>query len=115
MQVANHPQVGICWNSNPQDVESGSVCSNFQLLKPWLWNVHINELWKADYPWKELFRLFKEAGYQRYTLAEIPETADPVRLMNYYRDSGKNRPEDVELTAEVVLLNVSVGVAPVGW
>jgi sugar phosphate isomerase/epimerase len=85
MQSANHPQVGICWNSNPQDVEAGSVRSNFQLLKPWLKNAHINELWNADYPWKELFRLFREAEYRRYTLAEIPESSDPIRLMHYYR------------------------------
>jgi hypothetical protein len=27
----------------------------------------------------------KAAGYNRYCLAEIPETSDPVRLMRYYR------------------------------
>jgi hypothetical protein len=25
------------------------------------------------------------AGYNRYMLAEIPETSDPIRLMRYYR------------------------------
>jgi hypothetical protein len=85
MQVADHPQVGICWNSNPEDVEKGSVEQSFEMLKPWLRNTHINELWKKDYPWRELFALMKKAGYNRYTLAEIPESSDPVRLMRYYR------------------------------
>lgn len=85
MEVADHPMVGICWNSNPEDVENGSVSASFELLKPWLRNVHINELWKPEYPWRELFGLLKKAEYNRYTLAEIPETSDPVRLMRYYR------------------------------
>ncbi|MGE0130061.1 MAG: sugar phosphate isomerase/epimerase family protein [Blastocatellales bacterium] len=85
MQAANHPQAAICWNSNPEDVTNGSVKQSFALLKPWLRSAHINELWKPEYPWRELFGLMKSAGYNRYCLAEIPETSDPVRLMQYYR------------------------------
>jgi sugar phosphate isomerase/epimerase len=85
MQAASHPQVGICWNSNPEDVEKGSVKKSFALLKPWLRNAHINELWKPEYPWRELFSEMRAAGYNRYCLAEIPETSDPIRLMRYYR------------------------------
>lgn len=85
MQAANHPQVGLCWNSNPEDVENGSVKKSFALLKPWLRNAHINELWKPEYPWRELFGEMRAAGYNRYCLAEIPETSDPIRLMRYYR------------------------------
>jgi Xylose isomerase-like TIM barrel len=85
MQAADHPQVAICWNSNQEDVTNGSVKQSFALLKPWLRSAHINELWKPEYPWRELFWLMKAAGYNRYCLAEIPETSDPVRLMRYYR------------------------------
>jgi hypothetical protein len=85
MEIASHPMVGICWNSNPEDVENGSVKNSFEMLKPWLRNVHINELWKKEYPWSELFSLLKAVEYNRYTLAEIQETNDPVRLMHYYR------------------------------
>jgi hypothetical protein len=85
MQAANHSHAGICWNSNPEDVTGGSVKQSFALLKPWLRSAHINELWKPEYPWRELFGLMKTAGYNRYCLAEIPETPDPIRLMRYYR------------------------------
>jgi Xylose isomerase-like TIM barrel len=85
MQAASQPQVGICWNSNQEDITSGSVKQGFGLLKPWLRSAHINELWKPEYPWRELFGLMKAAGYNRYCLAEIPETTDPLRLMRYYR------------------------------
>jgi sugar phosphate isomerase/epimerase len=85
MQAANHSQVAICWNSNQEDLTKGSVKQSFALLKPWLRSAHINELWKPEYPWRELFGLMKTAGYNRYCLAEIPETSDPLRLMRYYR------------------------------
>jgi len=85
MESTNQPQVGVCWNSNPEDVENSSVKKNFEMLKPWLRNAHINELWVREYPWRELFGLMKSVGYNRYSLAEIPETSDPVRLMHYYR------------------------------
>ena len=85
MEVADHSSVGICWNSNPEDVEGGSVRNSFDLLKPWLRSVHINELWNNEYPWRELFSLLKNSEYNRYTLAEIDGTSDPLRLMHYYR------------------------------
>ncbi len=85
MQVANHPQVAICWNSNQEDVTNGSVKQSFSLLKPWLRSSHINELWKPEYPWRELFSLMKASAYNRYCLAEIPDSTDPIRLMRYYR------------------------------
>jgi sugar phosphate isomerase/epimerase len=86
MKACDHPGVGVCWNSNAEDLMGGtSVKPAFDLLKPWLRNVHINELWNEAYPWRELLTLLRESGYSRYTLAEIPETTDPIRLMKYYR------------------------------
>ena len=85
MKAANHSHVGICWNSNPEDLINGSIKPSFEMLKPYLRNAHINELWKPEYPWRNLFGMMKAAGYNRYCLAEIPETSDPLRLMRYYR------------------------------
>ena len=109
MDVANHPTVGICWNCNDTDMVNGSVKEYFELLKPWLRNCHINELWRSPSPWgttagqppdkvnqgfpdyakpypyRELFGLMRAAGYNRYTLAEVPESGDPIRFMRYYR------------------------------
>lgn len=85
MTVANHPAVGICWNSNPPDVIGGSVRENFDLIGPWLRNCHIDELWNPAYPYRELFALFRSVGYTRYTMAEIQGSCEPIRLMHYYR------------------------------
>jgi sugar phosphate isomerase/epimerase len=109
MEVCNHSSVGICWNSNDNDIVEGSVRPSFELLKPWLRSCHINELWRTPspwdasgdeqtakttagflqwkklYPWRELFALFRTVGYDRYTFAEIPASCEPLRLMRYYR------------------------------
>ena len=68
MKATRHDSVGLCWNSNPTDIVNGSVKQNFDLLRPWIKNVHINELADARYPWRELFTLLQRSKYERYTL-----------------------------------------------
>ena len=84
MRATKHESVGLCWNSNPTDVVNGSVKASFDLLRPWVRNVHINEL-TSNYPWKELFTLFKKSNYERYMLCEAPESKEPERFLRYYR------------------------------
>ncbi len=84
MKAANHPQVGLCWNSNPSDIVNGSVKPSFDLLRPWIRNAHINELANPAYPWKELFGLLRKSGYQRYTLCEAQESKEPERFLRWY-------------------------------
>jgi hypothetical protein len=70
----------------------GSVAESFKLLWPWIRSCHINELYKDStgvYPYRELFRLFREHGYDRVTLCEVGRTPpDPdsgQELLRYYR------------------------------
>lgn len=83
MEVARHPSVGVCWNSNPTDVVAGSIDETFAMVRDRIRSVHITEL-TSDYPWERLFSLLAGAGYDRYTLAEIPGSSDPERVMRYY-------------------------------
>ena len=87
-----HESVGITWNSNPPDVKNGSVAESFALLKPWLRSCHINDLNNdaaGKYPYRELFRLMREANYDRYTLIEIgtayPDVAEGTRYLREYK------------------------------
>ena len=82
--TAATPNVGACWNSNPTDVKDGSVKQSFALLGPYIRNCHITEL-VSGYPYRELFRLLRESGYSRYTLAEVAESKEPERFMRYYK------------------------------
>jgi sugar phosphate isomerase/epimerase len=84
MKAAAHPNVGLCWNSNPTDVADGSVRAAFDLLRPWIKSCHINEL-TSGYPYRELFALLRKSGYSRYTLCEAPESPEPERFLRYYK------------------------------
>lgn len=83
MDACGHPNVGVCWNCNPTDVENGSVAKSFDLLKDHIRNVHLKELY--DYPCRELFQLLKSIRYERYLLAEVAASSEPERYLNYYR------------------------------
>jgi sugar phosphate isomerase/epimerase len=85
MDVADHPQVGVCWNSNPTDLAGGGFDANFDLVKHKIVAVHMRDLFLDDYPFRRLFTRLNETGYAGYCLAEIPESSDPVRVMRYYR------------------------------
>jgi sugar phosphate isomerase/epimerase len=92
MEHCGHPAVGVCWNSNPEDVVNGSVRESFALLKPWIKSCHINELYKEEartYPYRELFRLLRESGYDRVTLCEVGKTPktedDGAEILRYYK------------------------------
>ncbi len=85
VKAAGHKNVGVCWNSNDTDVTNGSVKASFELLKPWIRSVHINELADDRYPWRELFTLLREAKYDRYTFAEVKESKEPERFLRWYR------------------------------
>jgi sugar phosphate isomerase/epimerase len=84
LERCDHPAVGICWNSNPTDVRNGSVRAAFDLLRPWLRNVHINTLW-GRYPYRELFALLREAGYSRYTLCEVATPVHPESGLVFFQ------------------------------
>jgi hypothetical protein len=77
MQHCGHPSVGLTWNSNATDVKDGSVAEAFGMLKQWIRSCHINDLTNdasGKYPYRELFRLLRETGYDRYTLCEVGST-----------------------------------------
>jgi sugar phosphate isomerase/epimerase len=88
MEHCNHPKVGLTWNSNRDDVKNGSVAEYFKLLAPWLKSCHINDL-LSGYPYRELFRLLKGAGYDRTTLIEYGRVwKDPALgtdFLRYYK------------------------------
>lgn len=89
MDIADHPAVGVTWNSNGTDVKNGSVKAAFEMLRPKIYSCHMNEL-ISSYPYRELFSLLNQTGYDRYTLIEaqpLPSAnmADTLRWLRYYK------------------------------
>ena len=85
IDVADHENVYVCWNSNFGEVEDGSILNNFNYVRGRIGLVHITELHRREYPWRELFTLLKESGYSGYCLAEVAGSSDPIRVMSFYR------------------------------
>jgi len=85
LRAAGHENVGACWNSNPPDVQNGSVKESFDLLRPYIRNVHLHELSDDNYPFRELFTLLRQSGYNRYTLAEVAESKETERYMRNFK------------------------------
>jgi len=85
VDVADHDNLFVCWNSNPGEVEKGSIQAHFDLVKDRIGLVHLRDLYDREYPWRELFRGLRSVGYQGFCCAEIAESSDPLRVMRYYR------------------------------
>lgn len=86
LDIADHPNARLCWNSNPADLNGKGLEHNFNLARPLFGaTMHVHDM-LHPYPWKELFTLLKKSNYEGWTLVEdgVP-LPDPVRVMKYYR------------------------------
>ncbi len=80
LDVADHPNVAVCWNSNPQDLEAPGLEHNFNLVKNRLGQTtHIHRFDVKNYPWPELLDLYVKADYSGWMMLEEGEVpADPA-------------------------------------
>ena len=85
MDVADHKNVGVCWNSNQSDLDGAGFDHNFQLLKNKIFSVHMRDLSLDEYPFRKLLTGLAASGFAGFCLAEIPQSSDPLRVMRYYR------------------------------
>ena len=84
MDVADHPNVGVCWNSNQSDLDGMGLEHNFNLVKIRLSDtVHVHEV-GPHYPYQQLINLFVKMDYQGWILLE----------------AGSNPPDRVQALAE---------------
>lgn len=85
MDHAPNPRVKVCWNSNPADLSGAGFEANYALVQARIGEVHLRDLFHSDYPFRRLFERLTHSGYRGFTLAEIPESSDPIRVMRYFR------------------------------
>ena len=77
MDVANHPNATVCWNSNSEDLINGGLEHNFNLVKDRLsYTVHVRELNIGDYPYQELMKLLLAENYKGWILLECRTNPD---------------------------------------
>ena len=81
----NHPAVRVCWNSNQTDLLDGGFDANFRLVRDQIGQVHMRDLSLDEYPWRQLITALSEMKFPGYCFAEIPESPDPVRVLQYFK------------------------------
>ncbi len=71
MDVADHPNVYVCWNSNRQDLLGEGLEHNFNLVKDRFGaTAHVRPLDTPGYPWRDLIELFVKMNYAGWLLLE---------------------------------------------
>jgi len=71
MDVATHPNVGVCWNCNDTDLEKPGLEYNFRLVRDRFGDtIHVREMNLGDYPYPKLFQLLVGTDYTDWILLE---------------------------------------------
>jgi len=77
MDIATHPNVGVCWNSNAADLQEPGLEYNFNLVKDRFGaTVHVRTFTSADYPWQDLISLLVKMDYRGWVLLEAGTKVD---------------------------------------
>ncbi len=81
--IATHPNVAVCWNSNGEDLKGEGLDYNFKLVQDRFGKTaHVRELNMNDYPYEHLFRLFAGISYDGWILLEArTNPADKVAAL----------------------------------
>jgi len=83
MDVADDPNVALCWNSNQQDLQGAGLAANYALVKKRFGaTCHVRELDSKDYPYQELIDLMVKDDYAGYVMIEASsKPKDPVAAL----------------------------------
>jgi sugar phosphate isomerase/epimerase len=86
--VADHPNVTVCWNSNDVDLNGKGLQHNFNLVKDRFGDtVHVHEPGSADYPYDQLMQLFLKMNYSGWILLEArTDPSDKVAALTEQRE-----------------------------
>ena len=88
MDASDHPNVGVCWNCNRQDLDGRGLEYNFNLVKDRFGRtVHVRVLNSAEYPYQQLIQLFVKTDYKGWILLEARgQPKDRVRALAEQRN-----------------------------
>ena len=71
MDIADHPSVAVCWNSNQKDLLGRGLEYNFNLVKDRFGaTVHVHSLDSTEYPYQQLIKLLVKMDYAGWVLLE---------------------------------------------
>ncbi len=85
LDYANCEHLYMNWNCDRTDVEDPGFEENFNSVKDRIRNIHLHDLTSEQYPYRRLFALLRGANYQGYCDAEVGQSCEAVKFMQYYR------------------------------
>ncbi|MDG1894372.1 MAG: sugar phosphate isomerase/epimerase [Fuerstiella sp.] len=89
--IADDPNVVVCWNCNPTDLTGDGLTANYRSLQNRMGTIHIHDLRNNKYPWEELFPLLQDTTAESFTgwalLEEgsVPQDIVPAMKENHER------------------------------
>ena len=82
IEIADHPAVRVCWNSNPRDLRGRGFVRHYEMLRPHFGGtVHVRELGDERYPSADLIRRLVDDEYPGMVLLEA-HTPPPRHLVS---------------------------------
>ncbi|MDE0959198.1 MAG: TIM barrel protein [Planctomycetota bacterium] len=81
LEVADHPSVGACWNSNDSDLAGDGLEKNFARVEKRLAEtLHVRRLDEQRYPYKTLFKLLRQQRWAGWMLLEAHDRPPEARV-----------------------------------
>ena len=92
MDVATHPNVGVCWNCNGTDLKGQGLEYNFDLVKNRLGDTaHVRELNVADYPYRTADAVARAKPLHRLDLVGVPHEPQPTPWQPWPSNGERSR------------------------
>jgi sugar phosphate isomerase/epimerase len=88
IDVADNPNVGLCWNCNGDELKGQGLEYHFNLVKDRFGaTAHVRELNLRDYPYQELINLLVKMDYAGWVLLECrTKPKDPIAALIEQRE-----------------------------
>lgn len=98
MDVADHPNVAVCWNSNDEDLQGDGLEHNFNLVRSRFGDtVHVREVNIGDYPYAKLVKLLVDTDYTGWVLLEArTDPEDKVAALIEQREAFERMIADAQ-------------------
>jgi sugar phosphate isomerase/epimerase len=98
LDVADHSNVAICWNSNADDLKGEGLEHNFRLVRDRFGaTLHVRQWQAAGYPWQELINLLVQTDYDGWVMLEDSQLpVDPVAGLAQQREQFQTMVEKAQ-------------------
>lgn len=78
----NHPRCYLVHNSQPGNTPPEDFDRVFDLLRPHIGHVHLNDLLETRFPYRKFLRKLRDTNYEGFFSLELAPSQDPLRVLH---------------------------------